>query len=322
MKIGWVGFHVEGIPALRGVLEQGYQVEAMVTLKPEQAAKRSGVADYSGLCREFDVPLIEIKNINDDEAVKILKDLSLDVCFVIGWSQIVRREALQTARIGMVGAHASLLPHNRGRAPINWALIKGFKETGNSLIWLAENVDEGDLIAQTKFDVTPYDTCATLYEKVASSNRQMILDVLPKLLAGERPGQTQKHTNEPLLPGRKPEDGLIDWSKSSHEIYDFVRALARPYPGAFSTLDGKRWIVRECALIPGIRYFDLKKGRVIGAMQSPNEQACGQVVACGNDQQSLGAVALLELEDENGLVLKGQKLSDQRWEGKVWSYEQ
>lgn len=117
MRIGWIGFHVEGLPALRGVLEHGAQIEAVLTLRPELAAKRSGAADYSTLCREYEVPLYEIANINDTESLALLKRLALDIAFVIGWTQIVRREALQSVRIGMIGAHASLLPHNRGRAP-------------------------------------------------------------------------------------------------------------------------------------------------------------------------------------------------------------
>jgi len=228
MKIVWVGFHVEGLPALRGLLEQGVPVAAVLTLQPEQAAKRSGVGDYETLCTEFRVPLHKIKNINDEASVSLLRAVAPDVVFVIGWSPIVRGEALRTARLGMIGAHASLLPHHRGRAPINWALINGATETGNSLIWLAENVDEGDLIAQTRFAITHYDTCATLYDKVAASNREMILHVLPQLAGGEHPGRPQPHLDEPLLPGRKPEDGLIDWSQPSQQVYNFIRALVRP----------------------------------------------------------------------------------------------
>lgn len=355
MRIGWVGFHVEGIPALRGLLERGVAIEAVLTLQPEQAAKRSGVADYASLCAEFAVPRHEIKNINDDEAIRILRHYTLDVVFVIGWSQIVRSEALGTARAGMIGAHASLLPLNRGRAPINWALIKGATETGNSLIWLAENVDEGDIIAQTKFPITLYDTCATLYEKVAASNREMILDVLPQLIAGKRPGRPQALSDEPLLPGRKPEDGRIDWAASGLEVYNFVRALARPYPGAFGSLDGKRWIVRECALLPTSAFFYAAcHGQIVGAIRSPIERACGQIVTCGTsagssekpgsswnearDEKTRGrtvkstaassggnfhnAIVLLELESEDGEVLKGSELSEQGWEGKIWSNDE
>lgn len=349
MRIGWVGFHLEGVPALSALLESGVGVEAVLTLTPEEAAKRSGMTDYAQLCGRYGVPLYEIRNINDEGVIRLLGDLSLDLVFVIGWSQIVRAEALRTARVGMIGAHASLLPHNRGRAPVNWALINGEAETGNTLIWLAESVDEGDILAQTRFEITPFDTCATIYDKVADSNRDMIMGVLPRLLSGEHVGRPQQRTDEPLLPGRRPADGLIDWTRTGREVYDFVRALARPYPGAFGWLDGKRWTVRECALLPGAQFAGARGGQVVGPMVSPATSGCGQVVACGGSpapggmglaaysgeerrtnarppgvngggrDSSRGAVVLLELESDEGLTLSGRTLAEQDWEGRVWS---
>jgi len=316
VKIGWIGFHIEGLLALRSLLEQGVPIAAVITLKPELAAKRSGAVDYAALCQQFRVPLYEVANINSPESVTLLSDLSLDVLFVIGWTQILRPQVLRTAKIGVIGAHASLLPHNRGRAPINWVLINGEQQTGNSLMWLAEGVDSGDLIDQTVIPITPYDTCASLYERVAESNRDMILRVLPRLLAGERPGHPQPHSHEALLPGRRPEDGRIDWTKSSQEVYAFVRALTKPYPGAFSWLDGQRWGVWQCALLPGACYPDTQPGQLVGPVVAPEETACGQVVACGT-----GAVILLELEREDGALLWGRRLSDQAWTGKVWTNE-
>src|SRR2546425_825710 len=314
MRIGWVGFHIEGVLALRSALEQGYRIEAVITLKPELAANRSGAADYKSLCQEFEVPLHEVTNINDDESLNLLKNLSLDVAFVIGWSQIVRPEALKLVRGGMIGAHASLLPHNRGRAPINWALIKGAKKAGNSLIWLAEKVDGGDIIDQIVIPITPYDSCASLYERVAESNREMILRVIPKLLAGERPGSPQPHTDEPDLPGRRPKDGLLNWFMRDVEVYDFVRALTRPYPGAFSWLDGRRWTIWQCASLPDAFFPGATPGKIMGPVFSPVEGACGQAVACEK-----GAIILLELEDDDGKILHGHQLSDRRWEGKTWT---
>lgn len=314
LRVGWIGFHVEGVRALRSVLQRGYRVQAVITLKSEQAAKRSGAASYTDPCRAFDVPLYEVANINDDESRGLLEKLALDIVFVIGWSQIVRAETLRLARVGMIGAHASLLPLNRGRAPINWALIKGAKQTGNTLIWLAEGVDRGDMIDQTVIPITPYDTCASLYDRVAESNSDMILRALPHLLAGEQPGRAQPHTDAPTLPGRRPQDGLVEWSLSNAEVYDFARALTRPYPGAFGWLDGKRWIIWQSALLPGACALKAAPGAVIGSVFSPVEEACGQAVACGK-----GAVVLLEIEDEDGEILKGRRLSDQVWEGKVWA---
>ncbi|MGH7494861.1 MAG: methionyl-tRNA formyltransferase [bacterium] len=313
MRIAWVGFHAEGLPALGRLLQNGVRPAAVITLPPKLAEKKSGAEDYSELCREFEVPIYFVRNINDNEAVQLLQRLSLDVLFVIGWTQILHAPALRTAALGVVGAHASLLPRHRGRAPINWALIKGETQTGNSLMWLAESVDAGALIDQTVIPITPYDTCATLYQRVAESNRDMIWDLLIRLQAGERPGTPQAHAHEPLLPGRKPEDGLINWRNDSAQIYDFIRALTRPYPGAFSWLENDRWRIWKAGLLPGAAYREARAGEIVGAMISPEEAACGLVAAC-----SSGAIVLLELENESGKILSGRNLSARDWSGKTW----
>lgn len=313
MRLSWVGVHQEGLLALRALLEAGVRIDGVLTLRPELAARRSGAAEYAGLCREFGVPLHEIGNINDAESVRILRALAPDVLFVIGWSQLLRTEALATARVGVVGAHASLLPHNRGSAPVNWALIHGEARTGNTLLWLTDAVDAGDVIDQTAFCITPYDSCATLYERVAESNRDMLLRLVQRLHAGETVGTRQPHGTEPVLPRRRPEDGLVDWGRPGRAVYDFVRALTRPYPGAFGYLDGRRWTVWQSALLPLAAPVGARPGEVLGPVVSPAPGACGQVVACGS-----GAVVLLEVQSEAGDVLVGRHLSEQRWTGLVF----
>ena len=318
MKLGWVGFHMEGIPALEAVLATGAPVAAVLTLKPEVRASRSGAADYGPLCRRFGVPLHEVTNINDPESRSLLR--GLDLVFVIGWSQILSPETLATARLGMIGAHASLLPKNRGSAPINWALIRGEHLTGNSLIWLAEGVDAGDLIDQTEFQISPYDTCGTLYDRVAASNRDMILRALPRLLQGERLGSPQAKANggSAVLPRRRPADGLINWDQKACAVYNFIRALTKPYPGAFGWLDGRRWTVWRAALLPAVARAAASSpapGEVLGPTVSPEEQACGQVVACAT-----GAVTLLEVEADDGTVFSGRRLSELPWTGRRWSH--
>lgn len=315
MKFAWVGFHAEGLAALQALLAAGAPIAAVLTLKPELAAKRSGGVDYTPVCGQYNVPLHFISGINEPEAEQILKALEPDVIFVIGWHQIVRPPVMKLARLGLIGAHASYLPHNRGSAPINWTIIRGERESGNTLMWLAEGVDEGDIIAQRAFPVTPYDTCATLYAQVATTNREMLLEVLPQLLAGERPGRPQARGDEPVLRRRRPADGRIIWDCAARMVYDFVRALTRPYPGAFSSLDGKRWFVWEAALPPD-RGPVGEPGEVIGPVVSPAQSACGQLVACAS-----GSLILLEVEDESGTRLRGQQLSEQQWTGKRWGVE-
>lgn len=314
MTFGWIGFHAEGLGALRAVLARKVPIQAVVTLHPSVASSLSGAVDYRAVCGEYGVPLHFVRDINDDDSLTLLGELSLDVAFVIGWTQMIGRKALALARTGMIGAHASLLPRLRGRAPINWALIRGLQQTGNSLMWLAERPDRGDIIDQTVIPITPYDTCASLYDKVAESNTLMILGAIPALLKGDRPGRPQPSGDERDLPRRRPQDGLLEWSRSSREVYDFVRAVTKPYPGAFSWLDGRRYIVWQAALLPAACDGGSSPGEILGPVVSPRSEACGLAVACGS-----GAMVLLELEDEDGQVLAGSLLSDQAWTGKRWT---
>jgi methionyl-tRNA formyltransferase len=316
LRIAWIGFHQEGICALQGLRDAEVPLVAIITLDEPTAAKRCATAQYSDVLAGWNVPLHRVRNINDEQTIQLLSEMNLDLLLVIGWSQILSSAALATARLGAIGAHASLLPHNRGSAPINWAIIRGEKTAGNTLIWLADNVDEGHIIEQMEFSISPYDTCETLYQKVAESNHVMIQRVLPRLLAGERPGRPQPQSDEPLLPRRRPADGLLDWHQSAVNVYNFIRALTRPYPGAFSFLDGRRWTIQSAALLPAVSLDYFVPGTVTGSVVSPVGEACGQLVACES-----GCVIILEIEAFDGTVLKGTDLSDCDWTGKVWANE-
>src|SRR5262249_54036758 len=118
------------------------------------------------------------------------------------------------------------------------------------------------------------------------------------------------------LPGRRPEDGLLDWSGNHRAVYDFVRALTRPYPGAFSWLEGRRWTIWACAELPTACSADARPGTILGPVYSPNDSACGLAVACGT-----GIVLIHELEGPDGEVCRGRTLSDKPWKGKVWQNE-
>ncbi len=278
MRFGWVGCHVEGLSALEALLAACTPITGVITLRPELAAQRSGAVDYAPLCVRYGIPLARVGNINEPDG----------------------------------------LPQLRGSAPINWALIRSERQTGNSLIWLAQDVDRGAIIDQTAFCITPYDTCASLYERVAASNRDMLLRLVPRLLAGERPGRVQPAGDEPVLPRRRPADGRIDWRQPSRAVYDFIRALTRPYPGAFSWLEGRRWTIWHAAHLPAENGPGLRAtpGAVLGPVVSPVEATCGQMVGCG-----AGAVVLLELQADDGTVLRGRELSDQPWTDKRWNNE-
>lgn len=303
MKIGWIGVHEEGLSALQSVCEAGYEVTGFMTLQQDKADRRCGSGSYDDVCRQYGIPMHPIAHVNDESSLKILRDMHCDLLVVLGWGQILSGEALSLPAVGTVGSHASLLPHNRGSAPVNWAIINGETTTGNSLMWLADGVDTGQLIDQREFPITDFDTCDTIYRHVGESNREMILSLLEKLDAGELPGRPQQHTDEPVLPRRRPQDGLIDWRMSASEIYNLIRGVTRPYPGAFGQLAGETFKVWQAALLPAFPQYS--PGAVVGPVISPIESACGIVVAAGD-----GALLLLEVEDESGRVLQGTELCE------------
>lgn len=312
-RICWVGFHEEGLPALRAVAEAGYDIAAVITLTADAAARRSAATDYGAVCAELGLPLHRVENINDDEAVTLIEELSPDLMIVLGWSQILKERVLSIPPLGVVGAHASLLPSNRGRAPVNWAIIRGEERSGNTLMWLAAGVDSGDIIDQKSFEIELVDTCATVYDKVAASNRTMVLDLLAALAAGDRPGRPQPASSDPLLPGRKPADGLIDWSRPARDIYDLIRGVTRPYPGAFSHLDGEKVHIWRSSLLP-IAAPLAAPGTVLGPVISPDSAAAGQAIACG-----VGAIVVLEAQPTDEPPVSGHALMSLQWQGKMMS---
>lgn len=304
LRMGWMSHHVEGIKPLKTVLSAGFPVCAIITLQDDLMVKKSGAADFAGIAAEYDIPLYHVRNANDPASLELLNALNLDLLFVIGWSQILHTPVLRSAKLGCFGAHASLLPANRGSAPINWALIKGQTQTGNTLMRLSEGVDAGDIVGQKLIPISPFDNVETLYDRVAETNCEMILELL-KELAKRQPlqAQPQSHDGSALLPRRRPEHGLLNWAQPARKVYDFIRALTRPYPGAFSTADGEFTMIWRSALLPVAgRLAD--PGTVIGPMISDSLDACGLVVAC-----SEGAVVLLEIEDTAGTVRSGSILA-------------
>lgn len=306
IKIVWVGCHEEGVFAFRTILRSGYEVTKFITLNDESFSKRSaGTREYAELCDRYKVPVGLISTIKNDEAYQMILEAQPDLLIVLGWSEILPERLLDIPKIGTVGAHAALLPHNRGSAPINWAIINGETTCGNSLMWLDKEVDQGDIIDQIPFDITIYDTCKTLYDKVSLTNQVMLIRLIDRLSNGLPTVMEKKNiTDEPLLARRRPKDGLLDWDQDSRKVYDFVRALARPYPGSFSFLNGKKWKIWSMSILP-----DSSKngecGKILGNVYSPVADACGILVNC-----KTGKVIIHDLEDEDGNVYKGELLAE------------
>lgn len=302
MRVTWIGSHEEGLEAFRLTAQRGC-VDAFITLDDEAFAKRSaGTRAYKDICGEYAVAYHTVDTIKGEKAFELIKRYSPDLLVVLGWSEILPERLLDIPKIGTVGTHAALLPHNRGSAPINWAIINGEELTGNTMMWLSKNVDAGEIVDQESFPITLFDTCKTLYDRVAETNARMLLRLLDALDRGERPAlPIENKTDEPLLPRRRPKDGLIDWNRSARQIYDLIRAVTRPYPGAFSFIGGRKYLIWEASVLP------------FGHGSAPGTVAgCGYGFADGGTGLAVAAadqmIFITELEDENGRVFRGREL--------------
>ena len=300
MKITWIGNHEEGLEAFERTAKRGF-INGFITLNDEAFAKRSaGSREYLDIAERYGIKVYPISTIKNDESYEIVKELAPDLMVVFGWSEILPERLLDLAAIGTVGTHAALLPHNRGSAPVNWAIIRGEEMTGNTLMWLTKEVDSGSIIHQTAFPITLFDTCKTIYDKVAKSNAEMLDKLIDALIKGGKPMMDIKNeTDEELLPRRRPKDGLMNWNQDARQIYDFIRALTIPYPGAFTFLDGKKWLIWEAMVLPIEVYAG--PGTIIGSAYGFKD--CGLCVST-NDY----VICITMMEDEEGKKYSGQEL--------------
>ena len=249
-RIIFIGVHREAEPPFRWLVESGANVAGLVTLSPAAAASVSGATDLKPIAAAAGVPVLEVANVNEERCVAWARSLGPDLILVVGWTQLLKAPMLEVAKLACLGFHASLLPKYRGRAPINWALIHGETETGNTMIVLEPGADEGDIVAQRRIPIRHEDDCATLYDKVAATEVEMLAEVLPLIREGRMPRRKQEASQATVMPRRRPEDGRIDWSRTTRQLYDWVRALTHPYPGAFTEAGGARvfvWRAREFA---------------------------------------------------------------------------
>jgi methionyl-tRNA formyltransferase len=243
----FVGVHMEAFAPFKHLIENGENVLGLVTLKPESMAQVSGAIDLTAVADQAQIPVLRVRNINEPQAVAWIREKDPALLLVVGWTQLLNPDLLRVPQLVCLGFHASLLPKSRGRTPVNWALINGETMTGNTMIVLEPEADSGDIVAQRAIPITEEDDCKTIYQKVAETEVEMLGEVLPLIRSGFLPRRKQDDTQATVMPKRRPEDGLINWNRTTREIYNWVRALTDPYPGAFSFANGERvwiWVAR------------------------------------------------------------------------------
>jgi methionyl-tRNA formyltransferase len=200
------------------------------------------------VAEDWRIPCLRTAGADDERVDEVLHEAPVDFIFSFYFRRLLPQRQLDVASRGALNVHGSLLPRYRGRAPINWAILRGESETGATLHHMTARADAGDVVDQLRVPILVDDTAFDVSRKVTVAAEIVLARSLPRLLDGTAP-----RTPQVTLPGhcfgrRRPEDGRIDWSQPAKVVHDLVRAVAPPFPGAFTDIDGERWWLHKTRL--------------------------------------------------------------------------
>jgi len=293
-------YHNMGLVGLRALLAHGFEVPLVVSHEDDPAENRwfGSVADF---CRSRGLPVVCPADVNGAPWPSRLGAARPDLLFSFYYRSMLKPEVLGIPRLGALNLHGSLLPRYRGRAPVNWVLVKGETETGVTLHFMAEKPDAGDIVGQEAVPIAFEDTALTLYAKMEAAAARLLDRLLPGIARGEIPRRPNDIARGSYFGGRRPQDGRIDWTRPAVEIYNLVRAVTRPYPGAFTEFSGDPltvwWAVpvaapRGAALSPGrLRETGGPSFRLAGGCPAPVREPRRALVETGD-----GFLQLEEIE--------------------------
>ncbi len=235
-------YHNMGIVGIRALREAGFAVP-MVFSHADDPKEDRWFGSVTDFCRDRGIPVHLPGNVNDPPWPDTIRNVGPDFLFSFYYRSMLSPEILSLPRVCAMNLHGSLLPRYRGRAPVNWVLVKGETETGVTLHLMTEKPDAGDIVGQVKVPIAFEDTALTLFGKMEKAAESLLSELLPRIAAGDVPSCPNEIEKGSYFGGRKPADGRIDWTRPAVEIYNLVRAVTRPYPGAFSFLLGEKLLV-------------------------------------------------------------------------------
>jgi len=224
------------------IITNNLNICGLITLDPRAGTQTNEYYYFGEYCKNRKVQCITVESysLKDESDIKILAQLKIDLLLVLGWQRLIPKWLIEQCRIGAIGVHGSPwgITGGRGRSPQNWALLLGEEHFYVSIFWIDENVDSGEVIDTAVFDYSETDDINTSYLKCGILTANMIISNIRNKRISLK--QSKKQDEEAsYLPQRTAQDGEIDWDRKGKEIYNFVRALTRPYPGAYAKLKGE-----------------------------------------------------------------------------------
>lgn len=264
--------------------------------KPVSVSRQVKIAEW---CAQRGIPALEYVSV--ETSMRDTEDHAADIAVVAGWYHMVPQRLRDRFPLGAVGLHASRLPELRGGAPLNWAMLAGFKETAVTLFQLSDGVDDGAVFGQASFPIQADDYIADVIARCNGASVRLIEHCLPAIL--DRSLQPSSQTGVPSYGAqRSPEDGLIDWNESAEGIVRLVRAVSHPYPGAYAWLGEQRIRIWRARTLAGTQLF-AAPGQL---MRLPD----GSVAVAAGEGALI--VEEAELDDAQSAMLLLQKASHRR----------
>lgn len=248
MRILLIGCVQSSAYLLRKLIAAGRTPVGVVTRSA--SGFNADFVDLAPICKSAGIPYRYVTDVNDEESVAFIRRCKPDMIYCFGWSQLVKGDVLRISPMGCVGFHPAALPNNRGRHPLIWSLALGLTETASSFFMMEETADTGALISQERLPIAYEDDAASLYDKILRTAGEQVIAFTEAFERGTLTATPQTETGN-IWRKRGVLDGQIDWRMSSRAIYNLVRALTRPYPGAHFLKDGqmvKVWRVEETGI--------------------------------------------------------------------------
>jgi methionyl-tRNA formyltransferase len=282
MKTVVFAYHNMGIVGLSALFNSGFDIEAVFTHKddPLENCWFGSVKDWA---LQKGIPAYTTKEVNSPKWITKIAAIKPDIIFSFYYRKMISHEILDLPRIGAFNLHGSFLPHYRGRCPVNWVLINGENRTGVTLHYMIDKPDAGDIVGQKAVTIDILDNAKTLYDKLCEAAKELLDELLPLIKSGQIPCHKQDLKAGSYYGGRRPEDGRINWNNSASEIYNLIRGVTKPYPGAFALTENN-----EKVIIWWGKTQEVNKNKAAGSVESGSQDV---LVQTGEN-----AIKLMEIE--------------------------
>ncbi len=300
MRILFLGNHTVGVIALQTLLKEA-DVVGVVAHPPDP---EDGICyrSVSKFADTHNLPVIRAKG-KDIKLEQFIREIKPDLLWITDYRYLIPQNIISLGPLGTINLHPSLLPKYRGRAPINWAIINGETNLGLTAHFVDEGMDTGDIVFQECFKLSQEQDVGDALNMLYALYRKITERVIKAFASGNVPRRVQNHSNSTVFPCRKPEDGLLDFTKPAFSVWNLIRAVSRPYPGAFAYLNNKRILLWKAKL----SLITSKREAIPGSIQRVDDE--GFHVQCGDRPL---CITDYTLEDNNKNIIEDSVLSANR----------